>query len=280
MAIAGSLIDGDTNFGGEPPGILRTATGWTGRKMFLVNTLSEYLAVTAPGVPQLGQAYAQELPDLKVVSQATRRVGGLPRGDGSQEGGNTLVTCEYATPGAGGRLPVPEVGKAWTEIATATSSYQLMHDQRLVNPDLEYVVPPNEPTVASTGAINSGRGVAVPTGTLRARVVMYYDAIEPNWGLISRLAMRQGVNRFQLKLPAVNQGTFDWVLEPGQVQYVGATPDLDRGVKRVIHELNVAEDFLYRWMPENAQGEPAQDEPVPTVLFPAFAFAGLWPGAV
>ena len=51
------------------------------------------------------------------------------------------------------------------------------------------------------------------------------------------------------------------------------------GVRRLIHTLNLAENFVYEWLPEDSNGNASQEDPVPVVVFPAFDFSGLWPGA-
>lgn len=284
MAIKAELINGKSpDLGAEPPMVEEGQSGYRGTRFYRVNTLDEYEALNAIGMPQVKPVphpWSASWPNLVVVNRRTRVVGGVPLGDGTLEGGNTVVEVTYETPGLNGRLPAPEENLVYTELDVAVSTYQLAFDQRLVNPSRDYVVPANVPLVASTAPINGGRGLAVPRGTVQARVVHYLSERPSDIrSRLVRLATYQGLNLGQVKLPRINQSTADWVLEPGQVQYVGFVEQVDRGVRRLIHTLNLAENFVYEWLPEDSNGNASQEDPVPVVVFPAFDFSGLWPGA-
>lgn len=280
MAIEAILIDGATDFGGEPPVVKETETGYAGRKMWYVNTLDEWEALNAPGVPQRNWPYSANMPNLKVVDRETRRIGGVPRGDGTLEGGWSLVIANYATPGLNGRLPTPEENSAFTELEVATSSFQLTYDLRLYPrpAGASIVLPAGAPTVATTAPINGGRGLAVPRGLVQARVVHYLPAAfdVPRDRLV-RLSTLQALNDNDIKLPNVNQGGLSWAVGKGKAQYVSWRENLDRGVRRIEHVLNLAEDFLYQWVPEDAQGNALQQDPIITVQHFGMDFTGIWP---
>jgi len=247
---------------------------WEGFRTYVVNTDLEDLVLEAEGLPAIGSSWSAKYPGLKVVSIRPACLGGADT-TGTGTGGITRVEVRYAEDGPGA-FARPQVDTAYTELdfSTETVLRRETLERFAATANGEDIDPSR--SVDSDSLINGGQGVGVQVPRLDARIT-HFRPINTTLPLASYLALTGKVNAASITLPPVRGTLGRMPMAPGQVLYLGIeNPEVSQGLLRVTHKVQLARDWLYRWMRENAKGEA-----VPPVIidrvYQSVAFGNLWP---
>jgi hypothetical protein len=274
--------DGSTGDLAAPYELTRIPGGWVGRKTFLINTGHLDRAFSAAGLPALFERWSPELPGVVATrigppSRYTPR--GLPNVDASE--GFCLMPVEYGSEGGGGAgvlsKPVPAPNLAYCEFEpltlTQTIRYPIRRQANFVGGD-----EPNASAAPPFPIIANGDGAPVEASILRARVVVFTTE-EPDCRPFLRLMRPAHLNDAAIVLPARAFGaTNRYELDEGQAKYAGfSDPVKDAGLWKVVHTIDIAEDWYVRWQPENDKGQAIAGTTYFDDVYPKGSFASLWP---
>lgn len=259
------LIRGKTSFGGEPERIIERADGMRGMRHYLVPTDDVERALEAIGLPEVDGPWSQTRQDLLCVQREPVYIGGSDD-PATGVGGNTLVKCDFETPGTGGRLPPPEEGSNWCEAMGAESTFTRYYDVRVEDDSDTYGTP-----------LVNGRGASVAYGTTALRVTVFPRSNEViPLKRMMQLARKHSINKSRIITPKTRVGRVQWILDPGQVQYRTYEVGIENGLVKITHIIEIAEDFDLIWYQEDSRGNAITG--FKSRVYPHEEFGGLWPG--
>lgn len=244
--------------GADAPRLRLESAGKSGTRQFRVNTSTESAALSAPGVPVLGQAWDASLPDLLCRSLEARHEGGRDGPDGV--GGHTRIVAEYAT--ASGRLGPPEpaphlrYSEAVFEVGQVTVVAPVL-------PGQSYVGPP----------LGQGAGVSVE----RARLVMRVHRFVPAGQAVDVaqfVALANTLNAQAVALPPLYGVGADVPFAAGQLVYRPPTITPVGALLQLTWDLPAAPNHQYAEQAVDERGylvgQPVFYELLPRANWPAF----------
>lgn len=256
---------------GSPPKRRQTTKGWTGQRSYRVMCIDEDLAWGAIGLPKIGQSWSAAAPNLKVVDiDPAPHSGKLV--DPVTGGGLTIFEVRYETPGLSGKIPYQD-GLKFTVLdpsVTEITAYKRA----------DYDPAPDKP-------IDNGRGAQLKVPTLGAKVYAYYNPEKWN-GLVELLGKRGRINKDTVELPPCLGAVNGFVMKPMQVLYLAPQISQVSNLIEVVHNLELASDFKFRFANEGPDGEvapvadndPNRDPDFANVLmvdiYPRADLGGLW----
>lgn len=276
--------------GGRASSLTRSQDGYEGTRYAMVLAADEGEALTAPGLPNVGDRWSDLVPGAIV-----QRVGPAQFFGGTDASNlrKWVVPIEYGAAQWGGAGSNPRYrmpGDAITELVTGVEQqtvYQPVTQfgtfwRKEVDADGAEIIstPPQSP-------IANGEGTNIEIGTLFANVSVWY---EPNAAVnISRLtslSRPSKVNQYATTLPPIEFTSARIPMRIGQVRYrtfsyaieLSGRNALDGSptpLLRVTHSLSLAESHEYVWQATDAAGEPVatyyRDR-----LYRLADFGGLW----
>lgn len=274
--------DGSQGDLAAPYELTRVPGGWVGRKTFLINTGHIERAFTAAGLPALFSPWSATLPGVvatRIGPPSRYSMRGIPDVDASE--GFCLMPVEYGSEGAGGAgvlsRPVPEPNLAYCEFEQVTQGQTIRYPLRR-QANFAGGNEPNASVAPPFPIISNGDGASVESSLLRARVVVFYET-EPDCSPFLRLMRPAHLNDAAITLPPrAFGGTTRYLLEEGQAKYAGfSDPVKEAGLWKIVHTIDVAEDWYIRWQPENDKGQAIAGTTYFDDVYPKGSFAGLWP---
>lgn len=249
---------------GEPPRLKNTRNGWVGAREYLVNTMDEYEAAQ---LCPLGEPWSAALPTCVCINSETRYI--AKKDDASGTGGLTVVHQDFEEPSAGGNLPPPIVGTKFTILSSQTETITIYNG-------LDALPDPGSPPNPLNWPIANGSGGPKQTGLITAKVYTYIPLFSfPNLTRIIQLTRAKAVSSDALALPVVLGTTATLNFSPGQVQYQGFSHQNMSNAMEIVHELNLAPDFKYRWRSEDEDGN-ASGPMRENIIYEAMPISGLW----
>lgn len=275
------LVDGPNDWGGQPPQLIETSSGWTGRQHWLIHTRDLDEADTAIALPRRGNSWSGARRGLRVSQRSLNIVGGAVDID-SQFKGYCWCDVQYSTEGLGGSLPTPILGLKWSEFRPSVGTLQRKADARISAPPGVQFAP--IPLDISSGfadgrevQINNGSGAQVAYGTMQIIVSKFIDPNSLEIARLNELQARQAVNAEEVVCPPLLNATRRWTFAPGQLRYVSFALTYDRTEFRIDHVLEMSRNHLFLWAPEDKDGNPIDGRPSYfNVLYPAMGFDGIW----
>lgn len=235
------------------------STGYTGDRTYKVNTIDEYEALNAAGLPQYRDPWSVDLPNCKVVEVGPAQIwGGTP--DVNGENAWCRIPVKYETPGLGGRIAPPEPGDKWSSFVEGTSQVQVFAE---VN--------------AAPGAnpINNGQGTPKDIANGVIRVFSYHELnAPPDFARMIQAKSKQLVNDAVLPVPGLFGTTFNLQFNQGEARYHDFTVENRDGVLEVVHTLKVAPDHLYYGQIFDDKGVVVQSEIAQ--IYEEGDLSGLW----
>lgn len=246
--------------------LTRTVGGWKGTKHFRVNTADATEAMLDPELPKVGDPWSARLPYLECVQVGpSEKIGGYHTGP---DVGWTRVPVEYQTPDASIIRKATPDRRSWTEISFAAAT------------DTIY-----RPLVRVAGGggppffpINNGNGVEIPTGSIFAKVTANFATPSevPALSRLKNLARPAKLNQEQITLPRIYGTELAYSIGPLQALYRGwEGPKLVDGYLQIVHQIELAETFLYAWGAQDDKGNLTMDTVIDQI-FDASTFGGLW----
>lgn len=243
-------------------------TGIRGKRVYTVPTDTEK-AFRARLLPQLGDSWSSEYPNLRVVSIGPNKLEGGFDVDGDGGGGVMRIPVEYETPSVGGRFVPSTENDVWTEMRTQIESVRVY-----------YPVERIEGGGAPFAPIQGGDGVDVPAMSMSMSVHTYLPDSKP---FPTRMILELGypkckLNDDRVTVPNLNHTGRTEVFDAGQLMYQGieTTEKIDRWL-HVVHSVRAAANFDYLWSSQATEGNEAvryRDR-----LLERMSFRGLWPGS-
>lgn len=279
-----TLITNDGSQGdlAAPYELQRVPGGWIGRKTFLINTGHIERAFDAAGLPKLFEPWSPTLPGVLVtrIGPPTRyTTRGIPDVDASE--GYCLMPVEYGSEGGSGTgvlsrpVPAPNVTYCEFELQTLTQTirYPIKRQANFEGGDT-----PNASAIPPFPIIANGDGAPVEASILRARVVVF-TAQEPDCRPFLRLMRPAHINDAPIVLPPrAFGGTTRYELAKGQAKYAGfSDPVKEAGLWKIVHSIDVAQDWYLRWQPEDEKGLAIAGTTYFDSIYPEGSFADLWP---
>jgi hypothetical protein len=229
---------------GEPPRRVRTGSGHRGERDFWVDTHDEDEALAAIGLPSPddGTPWSPAAPNLQCIELASRYAGG--RNDTiTGTGGVTLVRATYETPGFGGRLPVPEVGRKFTDLIfeeiTTTQHYDIRFDG------------------AGAFEMPLANGDGVPRESSRMMAECYYYVaptaaafnMQAMWNVIDRL------NADTIQLPPLLGTNIRYQVPPLKARMKAPRVGMRYGKLEIVFRLALSADHKAYSQIENSRGQ-------------------------
>lgn len=267
-------ILGKTSWGGGPPELEELPRGWSGTRWFKIEGRDVAEASRAIGLPRMNELWPG-FRDLKVVARRLRVMGGK-FDTAAQYGGWTSAEIRYATPDGGGSAPVPELNRAFSQWQGAQESITRNFDARVnLPPGYTVVEPPGGPFPTPITPVNNGKGVQVAVGTARLLVSKWVRGADIDLPRLLRLHSAQAVNSDNVTAPPALNDTRSWSFSRGELRYLEFAVEPDGEVMKITHVLGAAPDHLYRWQPEDENGDAVGPLEV-SVVYPALPFGGLW----
>lgn len=253
MAPTATYINDGTQNPSMRAALVATRDGTTAERHYLINTGDVAEALSADGLPRVGDAFSVAFPTLVVTSIQIHY----------REGELCEAAVNYTTPQPGRFQPVPlGPDDAYTEVQLESSSVRALFD-------VEGTVEP----------IANGEGAQVQTNEIRFIVHAFYThATMPDLGRLIDLSTPNHLNDADVLLPpfASRDGP-RWLLLRGQARYAGFVPTLiGNGLVEVTHHIVGASTHDYLWSPVDAQGM-ATGSPIASRIYNEGSFAGLWP---
>lgn len=274
MQIAIRVTSDSDELRASGPRVSHTARGWEAEEHWYVQTSDELEAWNALGLPDVGDAYSA-VPSSVIGLVCVRRDlvwrRGQPSATAGGIGGVTVFKLTYQTPnglGGGGSGPQPEVGVKWSEMDSATGTFQKISNN-VQNPlDPQFWDPP----------WNNGRGLTTEIGWLSIRVVSHATEAAFNGALqrLNRLNTHKNVNADAVTIPPLLnlQSAGSMIFQPGQLRFSGFKPEGFGSLVRITYTLDAAEDWKGRFQQESVLGHPGGPVVVVDQYLPEL-FAGL-----
>lgn len=277
--------------GGRASTLTRGQDGYEGTRYAIVYAADAGEALTAPGLPNLGDRWSDLLPGSIV-----QRVGPAQFFGGTDADGNRrwLVPVEYGAAEWGGATTTPRYrspGDAITELVTGVeqqtvylpvTQFGAFQREQVTVDGLPVVsTPPQSP-------IANGDGVTIDVGTLGANVSVWYEPnASVNVSRLTSLSRPSKLNLLELTLPPVEFSTARIAMGKRQVRYRSFSYGIEftgrNGVDgsptpllRVVHNLVLAESHDVIWQATDAAGEPVATYYRDRVYRDA-DMEGLWP---
>ena len=226
-------------------------------------------------LPAMGSLYSDAYPLCQLRRKRCAYVSGRNNPDGGTYGW-CRVRLEYDTRSRRTRLePLPfdpQEGLKYTIPRTGTNT---------VTRFFEYVPPRPGVTAPSQQLlpVNNGQGMPVQDTTLSLTVVKYYTQAEfaaIDWWLRS-FDFFGTVNHARQTLPKLMREGPELVIEPGQLLYLSiGEPQKVKELWEIRHELAWAQDHLFRWLPEDANGRAIPGTPLEARRYPE----AQWPASL
>lgn len=224
------------------PWVAQTVRGMEGGKVYRVDTAEESAALSAAGLPRLGDGYNLAYPALRAVDIRTR----YERG-GTDDAGTTLVEVRYSSDFRANPIPAKD-GDAYTELETQEESVASLWDRRNLDGTFK-----SAPFKKFAG----GATLSLLLGRTRARVSRFYSqsrASSLSWSTLIALARDHAVSADAVTLPVLRNTTVSFTLAPGQVRYHGFAVQTQGDLIQLTHAIEMAPDFYDRIGQENADG--------------------------
>jgi hypothetical protein len=244
---------------------------------YRVQTRDEIAALSAPGVPQIGDVYSIGTPGLVVVSRRSVVEGG--KDDANGVGGVTSVYVEYAERNYQWSSTVKEVqpaGVKHTVIRIGNESVEVgagVNDSGMVM--TAYYTDLNTLATAA-GAANNGKPMSKQVGRIQAEVYDFRPlTYAVPYSTLIGLASDKALNSDAVTLPAPLGTATAISLQPKQALYMGFEVDVRPDAVLVKHQLELATDFYFRWAIIDKDGKPTGTLGA-VQLYRATAFTGLW----
>ncbi|MFO0833650.1 MAG: hypothetical protein U0638_01665 [Phycisphaerales bacterium] len=223
-------------------------TEWEGQRWYMVDTHDPEEAMLASGLPAHGSEWSAAIPSLIVIKIGPPSLI-VGRAGAPDRSGTMFVPVFYRTPGLA--FFQPEVGDAWTEIASGQSSI-------VVQTGLVYAGGNWVPDTLLP-AINNGQGAQKTVGVVEARVVAVYS--EANYhskkNTWAQYASEACFNSDAFTMPPVRDGSTPHSIAAEQAQYMGFEMEtLGKGKVQATHRLGLFGSPYYRWFELDHDGMP------------------------
>lgn len=212
--------------------------GAIGYKSYRVNTSDDGEAITAIGLPPLGQAFDPSLTGLTARQYLTFYEGGQRSVAG--EGGWTRVEVVYRTDAFGGSIqPPPGVGNDWTEVVNGQRTAQVIH-------------------TIDGRAIANGQGASKQVAQTELVVHQFRtEAAMSGYPIASVVALKERVNNAVVTLPRfLGLVGINYTWSAGQLRFIA--PEFERpssGVVEILLRFETSADHLVRWRDEDEHGQ-------------------------
>lgn len=241
--------------------IEQTYKGYVGERNYKVNTIHAALALTANGLPRLGELFDSRTPNCfcwKIGPSVL--IGGQNSGDGS--GGWTRMPTQWASPTATPfKVPVSEEDQ-WTEIGFSRGQViRLKSLERFKN---GVSVP-----VTANSTINNGDGAPVNFGIVEASIFTFRKLTHtidlPSYLDLARGSLQSPgakLNSDPIKLPPLYGRTQREAIDKGQALYISPEFSVIGSFLQIVHRLEISQNFLFHWHAKgfNGQVSPTSDE--------------------
>lgn len=245
-----------------------SASGWTGVRNYKVNTINIDKAMSAPGLPKMGDLWGG--PDVPAALSVVERgevelMGGVD--DGTGVGGWCRVPITYETPRG---FSTPTTPTKWTEIVIGKGA------QKILIPFERFLSVGGNPVPINGRKIGNGEGVDVNVGICEA-IVHVYRPVSVSLPLrrLLELSRPAKLNDDNLILPPLYGHGQALPLEKGQVLYMGFAFEVVGSLMHTAHTLELSENFLYNWITNDEFGNATQD-PIWDRVYDFADMAGLW----
>lgn len=261
MALEFSWIN-DRELGEESVAV--SATGMEGTRFGTTNSRDAVRGyVGAAGMPRVGDAWSPSYGALKVSAIRSRPWGGTDN-PATGENGRTLWQIEYSDRPI---VVLPQVpGARFTRLATSAEQQPIEDDVR---------AEPNNPAGEFNAPIANGDGTSIAVGVVQAHVHVAHALNDPpNVVRMIGLVRDKPTNDEDVSLPELENTNLVLHFEPGQVQYWDFGIAAEGSILRVVHVLNLAPDFLFRWAMRDRKGRVVEKKKA--MIYPSAPIGGFW----
>lgn len=250
------------------PRLYPAQEGNRGVSHYLVSSVVPGVALTATGLPAIGDPYGTDLPGAYLRRLETEPLGGGSASPADpDQNGWSLVRATYEPPEQTGITPDLS---SWTEVIQSTRSERIFYP---IDPATGL------PEIGAT-KLRGGDGATVMSGWTEVSVHTFH-LTSPSPALLAyilnTLTRPCKVNDAGIVLPRYGApGSFGTLaLGPGQALYLShSLGESSPGVMRLSHHMAISKDFLDRYATDTETGE--SDGVETSVLYDEASFVGLW----
>lgn len=235
---------------------------------YLVSTADPDYALTATGLPEIGDAYGSALPGAYVQDVAVIILGGGKASPANaDQNGWSRVEVTYGPPESTGVTPDLS---GWTEVVQSARGERIMYP----------IDPATGLPEISAPRLRNGDGVTILTGQTEAHVHTFHTGTVSTAlkaYILNTLTNPCKVNDAGIVLPRYGApgNTDSLTLAAGQALYTGHTMrQSSPGVVQLTHHLVISRDFLDREAREDADG--SAESVVTNTVYDDASFVGIW----
>mgnify|MGYP007005600443 FL=1 len=275
MALTFQWVEDPNQF---PRRVSKTTNGVAVTRTGLVTgTRDPDIALTAAGLPPMGEPYGAKYPTLRVVDVAAEPLGGTSDSSGGESNGSCRVTVTYGEPGRGSTPPPPDgSGSNFTEVKFGSASVPVQWGWNYLSPpDLD------DDATPTFGPLNNGDGSSLEVSVMSLEVTVYYQSLAAfDWRHAARLATLGALNDAAVTLPKIKDTGWVWRLDAGQLKYRGFSTPVKRAGRsgvdywEVTHSLELREDWDEIDQIEDERGVPIASRK--STVHRRGSFNGLW----
>lgn len=246
-----------------------TASGWRGRRTWMVRTSNIVKAMRADGLPEIGDSWSDDMPNLRVVARGPTKLKGGWDEDSSGRLGTLFVPVDYETPQVGGRFTPASENDVWTEVSTQVDTLRR-----------QYPVERLEPAGGDVTPILNGDGIDTQGLSVFLAVHAYFrgDHDIP-WDVMLRLGYPEvKVNDRPVTIPNIMHTGRSRRFDAGQLLFLGPqSMEVTGDFLAVTWNLRAAANFELIWQSEDDRGRAARR--YRDRIYERESFSGLWPGS-
>ena len=246
-----------------------TSAGWRGTRTWLVNTSNTTKAMRADGLPELGDPWSDDMPDLKVVRRGPTRSKGGWDDEVSGRVGTIYVPVEYETPRLSGRFTPASEADVWTEVSVQVDTLRRQYPVERLSPGGGEITP-----------ILNGDGIDTQGLSIFLNVHSFWRADRDiPWDIMLRLGYPEcKTNDRPVTVPNIMHSGRSRVFDVGQLLFLGPQSMEQVGeFLEIVWNIRAAANFEFLWQSEDDKGNAAQQ--YRDRIYERDSFAGLWIGA-
>lgn len=264
------LIRNDEDFRVE---LSETAQGYQGIRHYLVDTSDEVQALTATGLPQIGDPWDT----LAMPSVIAMERGPIRPYTHHQQAGWCIVPITYRSFFFYGSFDyVPSPGFRFTEL----DWIQDRVTEYFAKEPIGALTPPGTTAVERGAPIANGRGAPKNLGRLSIKVHRFYLSSTLNGQLdVYRMMQLVGeepkTNSGAVTLPPLFQSNLALTFARGELLMVGVDIRQQGRMSEVIYTMNASPNHLYQYVLEDKDGKGG-NVVYSARLYDEASFAGLW----